>query len=487
MRNSRKIKARCSCSSKHSVIKCRNISDETRKEIFNAFWLLSWGEKKIYVDSLVKMMPTIRPRDRKNASSSKRSYSMYYYLKVNEELRRVCKTMVLNTLDVGKTAIWNWKQSSKENFAIARKSNQSVTEITTMKKTRKNPFQNEVDSLKTFLNSLPKMESHYCRKETSKYYLLPEWTSKKALYDYYVSNWCSSNNIPPVSVAKFNNILETEKISLFQPKKDACEKCMSFKLGFVPEEEHKLHITKKDEARAEKENDKNQEDNNIVFAVDVQALLSAPKSNVSSLYYKSKLNVHNFCAFNLKTKEAYCYLWNETEGGVSAEEFASILTHLLLDKVLCQMPGTMQEKIIIYSDGCAAQNRNVTVSNALINLAMIKNITIEQKYLEVGHTQMEVDSMHASIEKKLRNKTINVPAEYIGICRSARKNPKPYNVKYLAHSFFKSFNDIKFIKSKRPGKMKGDSKVSFSSLNQITYFNFSCLFIFMHFFILVGE
>lgn len=163
-----------------------------------------------------------------------------------------------------------------------------------------------------------------------------------------------------------------------------------------------------------------------MFAVDVQALLAAPKSNVSSLYYKSKLNVHNFCAFNLKTKEAYCFLWNETEGGVSAEEFASILTHLLVDKVLPQMPtGTMQEKIIFHSDGCAAQNRNVTVSNALINLAMIKNITIEQKYLEVGHTQMEVDSMHASIEKKLRNKIINVPAEYIDICRSARKNPRP--------------------------------------------------------------
>lgn len=38
---------------------------------------------------------------------------------------------------------------SKENFAIARKCGQSITEITTIKKTRKNPFQNEVDSLKT--------------------------------------------------------------------------------------------------------------------------------------------------------------------------------------------------------------------------------------------------------------------------------------------------------------------------------------------------
>jgi hypothetical protein len=51
---------------------------------------------------------------------------------------------------------------------------------------------------------------------------------------------------------------------------------------------------------------------------------------------------------------------------------------------------------------------------------------------------MEVDSMHATIERNLRNKTINVPAEHIEVCQRARKNPKPYNVQYLDHSFFKS-------------------------------------------------
>lgn len=60
-----------------------------------------------------------------------------------------------------------------------------------------------------------------------------------------------------------------------------------------------------------------------------------------------------------------------------------------------------------------------------------KNIAIEQKILEVGHTQMEADSMHSTIERHLKNKVINVPAEYISIAKQARKCPAPYNTKYL--------------------------------------------------------
>ena len=70
---------------------------------------------------------------------------------------------------------------------------------------------------------------------------------------------------------------------------------------------------------------------------------------------------------------------------------------------------------------------NVTVTNALLNVAINCKITIEQKYLEVGHTQMEGDSMHSTIERHLKDKSINVPAEYYSICRKARKKPQNYD------------------------------------------------------------
>jgi hypothetical protein len=72
------------------------------------------------------------------------------------------------------------------------------------------------------------------------------------------------------------------------------------------------------------------------------------------------------------------------------------------------------------SDGCTYQNRNITLSNTLLKAAHDRNITIFQKYLEKGHTQMEVDSVHSVIERKLKNKPIYVPVNYIDIFEGAR-------------------------------------------------------------------
>jgi len=62
--------------------------------------------------------------------------------------------------------------------------------------------------------------------------------------------------------------------------------------------------------------------------------------------------------------------------------------------------------IIIYSDGCGHQNRNCVMSNALPQYSIAKNVVIEQKCLIKGHTQMECDSAHSLIERKLKNKDI---------------------------------------------------------------------------------
>lgn len=63
---------------------------------------------------------------------------------------------------------------------------------------------------------------------------------------------------------------------------------------------------------------------NEIFTMDLQSVLLCPKSNVSSLYYKTKLIVHNFTVYDLKRKNGFCFLWNETEGGLSSNEFSSI-------------------------------------------------------------------------------------------------------------------------------------------------------------------
>lgn len=451
------MKERCLCKeTKKGRLKCSLISNSDRLQIFNYFWSLTWGEKRTLIDNTVSMVPINRPRNRKNAEVSRRSQSFFYHLRVNDDNIPVCRVMFLNTLSIGRMTVSNWKTQ----LGLAAKERKLGQKPDKSKKHTRKTFHAENEELSNFMKSLPTMESHYCRASSTKLYLLPEWQSKNCLYRFYADDWCKQKNVQPLSITTFNHTFDQLNMALYHPKKDQCEKCSAYKEGHVSEEEYNLHIIRKDEARLEKDRDKKNE--RLVFTLDLQAVLLAPKSKVSSFYYKTKLSVHNLCFYNLNNKDGFCYIWSEPEGGLNAEEFATIYACFITDKILPEIDRENNEnpKIILYSDGCTYQNRNVTVSNALLNVALNEKIMIEQKYLEVGHTQMEADSMHATIERYLKEKTINVPAEYYEICRGARKNPKNYDVTYLNHTFFKKFDKIKFLQSIRPGKKKGDAKVS---------------------------
>ena len=65
---------------------------------------------------------------------------------------------------------------------------------------------------------------------------------------------------------------------------------------------------------------------------------------------------------------------------------------------------------------------------------------------------MEVDSVHATIEKKLKGVEIHLPSDYVKVIKSARKQPEPYQVKYLDHTFFSNYKDFGNLKSIKPGK-----------------------------------
>lgn len=445
----KKIKNRCKCDSRKGVMKCATVTDEQRIMMFNNFWKkYTWGEKKVFVNDTVQAIPTKRQRHRKQSDKSRRTQSFKYNLKTaDDDYIRVCKTMYLNTLAIGRMTVIDWKNKMKHG---ASPNQLRVT------KDRVDPFADRQKLMNEFFDSLPTMESHYCRASSSRQYLQPDFKTKMDLYKFYVSDWCNSKGTEPLSRTSFFEMMESRKISLFRPKKDECETCTKYRSGSVEEDDYQLHIIKKEEARKEKQADK--ETNKFVFTVDLQAVLMAPQSNVSTLYYKTKLQVHNLCFYDNINKDGYCFVWNESEGGLNADEFASIWTYFIEKKILPGVEDKTNLQIIIYSDGCGYQNRNALLSNALLNLSVKNSITIIQKYLEVGHTQMEVDSMHSSIERKIKNRNINVPADYISIIESARNNP--YYVQYLEHDFFKAFGQLTSYKSIRPGRMAGDPKVT---------------------------
>ena len=310
--------------------------------------------------------------------------------------------------------------------------------------------------LRKWLSDVPSVPSHYCRSISTyqeKKFFYPGTTLINLHDEYKMAAEAAGARV--VSLAFFSNVCHDMNFSVSIPRKDQCDVCVSAKHGNIDRDTFEAHIQAKDAARARKSKDKEAASDKVsVWTMDLQAVLLCPKTKASGMYHKTKLKVHNFTLFNLHTKEGFCYTWDESEGNLSSEMFAHFL-YKHFDKVLDG--NTKITEIIIWSDGCGYQNRNSTVANALLHLSMERNVKIVQQFLVAGHNQMECDSMHSTIERKIVC-DIFTPRDYAVIMASARTRPFPYQVDQVYHQDFMKLSGS-YVISIIPGKKAGDPTV----------------------------
>lgn len=429
------------CSSKFcnrsAVRNCNLFSATERSSIFQYFWKMKWCQKKFYVCNLIE------------SEFSKRKY---YLMKSDNKKVQVCRRMFLNTLGIKEKMIRCWL-SSKMEFGFFE--NPDDVEQRKVKKRQQGEkykeYQRRKDYLREFLIKFPKLESHYCRKDSEKKYLQTEHRTITALYRDY-GNFCESDNCRKLSITVFSNMLKSLNYSLFKPRKDQCDDCVAYKVGNLTEIEFRNHRREIELCRKEKERDRKDALVGlcILLCQDVEAVQLCPKLLASALYFKLKLQMHNFTIYDIISHQSSNYIWDETQGEVKATNFVSIIVkHLenILKKNKRKLP------IIIYSDGCGYQNRNAILSSALSRLAIKYSVTIVQKFLVKGHTQMECDSSHALIERKTRGMTVDVPNDFVEAVKAARSNPFPLTVESLDYTFFSKYDDpeIMSYESIRPG------------------------------------
>lgn len=435
--------------------KCAVFPEADRKAIFDSFWDMSWEQKQMYVVSLVSYVPKKRCYVE---GPSRRSGSYIYQLRLGQDRLQVCKKMFLSTLGLKEKMVHKWVLKSKEHglgYSV------EVRNEIIKKKRSTSSFVKGIENQKTYLRSfldlLPKMDSHYCRKDSKKKYFEYPFKTKAEIYKIYTEK-CNEEEKAPLSIFTFNQIFDELNLSLFKPRKDQCDICCQYKVNQLSEEDYQKHLHKKDTARDEKTRDKERaiKGEVHVFTMDVQAVKLCPILKAGGLYFKRRLQVHNFTLYNLATHQSKNYMWNETEGDLQSSSFVTcIISHL--QKFL-----TDSKPIILFSDGCGYQNRNNVLANALSLFSVKNGIEIEQKFLEKGHTQMECDSTHALIERRLEGRLINLPSEFISVIQEARKKPFPLEVEYVSHEFFKKYDDKRIMRydSIRPGKVKNDPTVS---------------------------
>ena len=101
----------------------------------------------------------------------------------------------------------------------------------------------------------------------------------------------------------------------------------------------------------------------MVINMDLQSILLAPRILASSAYYKMKLQVHNFNLYTLNDGHVKMYVWDESKGGVTSNEFATCITDYIREQ------SVVVKEFVLISDGCMYQNRNRVLSTALSSLA----------------------------------------------------------------------------------------------------------------------
>ncbi|CAG5021508.1 unnamed protein product [Parnassius apollo] len=235
-----------------------------------------------------------------------------------------------------------------------------------------------------FINSIPKIESHYSRAQTKRQYI----SSEKSLADIYrdYKQLREKDGLAIATSSTFNRILNTEfNTSFFITKKDQCDLCERYKNSDSEEkrnlsQEYEQHQNEKVLARTEKDNDKSRADGTIVAVYDLQAVLQIPKGQISLFFYKSRINCLNFTIRNLRAKEAMCYFWDETEGKRGPIEIGSCI----LDYVKAQVDQNPNKEIeiIFYSDNCGGPQKNKFLLSAYayaVNKLKVKSITHKLK------------------------------------------------------------------------------------------------------------
>jgi len=87
--------------------------------------------------------------------------------------------------------------------------------------------------------------------------------------------------------------------------------------------------------------------------------------------------------------------------GISGELSANKLSSIIFSFVAQLKTKEKKMTMWLCGDRCTYHDRNVILCNSLLSVAIKKKISVYQKYLVQGHTQMECDSMHCTIERRL--------------------------------------------------------------------------------------
>ncbi|KAH9639301.1 hypothetical protein HF086_012911 [Spodoptera exigua] len=425
----------CNC-----LKKCHeNISVEKRLAQFKKFYSLgSYNAQNMFLTALINEQPVKRhyvATDNKTQVSKKKSYSRQYFL----DGVSVCRDMFVKTLQTSAKRI---------NTSLCKmRSDSCITDNRGLHGGfNRTPPESE-EFVINLIKKLPTYISHYRRQETEgAKFLRPDMTLSK-IYELY-SNEAKSTDIKLLSAAKVNKLFYTKFNLRTKPlKKDTCNKCDFFESQIlVLSEENRGDIilkraahqemakTLQNQLRTDMELAKN---NPTVetLTFDLQKTLPLPRIPTNIVFYKRQLWVYNLGIHTGSKDEAHCNVWVEGEAGRGAQEVGSCLIKHITERL-----DDNVKFLILWSDSCGGQNRNIKLI-LMLKAMLNEHPSLDQiniKFLESGHSFLPNDTDFGKIECALkRQQRLYTPDDYIHVMKTCKKT-NPMHVHRMKNEDFLS-------------------------------------------------
>ncbi|KAL4083711.1 hypothetical protein QTP88_029027 [Uroleucon formosanum] len=313
--------------------------------------------------------------------------------------------------------------------------------------------------IKEHIDKIPKYKSHYCREQSSFQYLPLEMTLEKMYAAYKEENMTESVSFSSYKRFFYDNF----NLKFKSLKKDTCNTCDTLNVQINNETnaikkqelttKHNEHLNLAENAQASLKLDleKSKECENFqCLTYDMEKTLPLPRLPTNIIFYKRQLWLYNTGIYSGKEHQGYCYVWLEGQAGRGAQEVGSCL----LKHIKNNLNNNIKD-LVLWSDSCGGQNRNIKVVlllKTLFNSTELDSITL--KYLYPGHSFLPNDRNFSDIESALKHQQrLYTPQDYINVMRTCKKK-NPLMVIQM--------NDEDFVSSEMLEKKSTNRKVSVS-------------------------
>lgn len=424
--------------------KCKSIcflllDSQTIEAVFENYWKLGdYNQQSQYLAGLIDRTSTKNQLKYGEENKSRVKCINKYHIQYEDNRIVVCKEAFISILGITKDTIQHNNRKRTESGIVEPDQRGKHVKYAIP--------ESQLQLAHKHIQKIPARSSHYTRNsnEHRQYVDTLDKKSQCFFFGKYLE-WMEENHSDAEPLKKsmylyiFNNFYNLEIVS---PKVDVCDVCT-----MLLEKLKQLRDKNKDTTDCEAELSQHKTKANVayehlkqahdpkiwrpdewlVICMDLQQTFVIPKTAQGSHYYLPKVNVYNFCIYELQSNKPFFYVWEEFNGRKGSSEIYSCIYKWLNENVLHKDGKKVNgqerpRKLRLIADNCGGQAKNNNLSLALLRLVHQGVFDrIELFFLVPGHTYMDCDRKFGHISKSLKNiQTIGSPDRLVMYIRRAQ-------------------------------------------------------------------